>query len=176
MDLLYEDSSPWRIPVAKTSHTLHSNIDYTYEIKDKESEKRYKDFLLQIMEALKCEDSLDDFTYNPEELQDLSSKICREPEKYTKNHRFISRYSYRKIVEMLTKCSSSQIQLFRGILLAVYRDKEKNSFDELDVITLSKMRNSLDKSLKENSSWDNIQKLQIDYLISNLDEFISKLS
>ena len=78
---------------------------------------------------------------------------------------------------MLVICNAAQIQDFRGVLFAVYRNATRNSFVAADIDAMMNLRNRLIAERKAGRlSEDRIIKLQMDYLISNLEGFIKQLS
>ena len=76
---------------------------------------------------------------------------------------------------MLLKSTSKQLQAFRGILFAVYRDTGIKEFDEKDIEAMKQLLEKVGKKCDGENSWDKIQMLQIDWLKSNLDEFVQKM-
>ena len=88
----------------------------------------------------------------------------------------MSKYDLDKIVEMLLKSTSKQLQAFRGILFAVYRDTGIKEFDEKDIEAMKQLLEKVGKKCDGENSWDKIQMLQIDWLKSNLNDFIRGLA
>lgn len=92
------------------------------------------------------------------------------------NHQFISNYKIDKLVGMLKRSTSGQIEDFRGILFSVYRYARKSDFVYEDVRAMKDFLAMVEKSVDEENNWDKIQKLQMTYLCSNLRQFISQMS
>ena len=72
---------------------------------------------------------------------------------------------------MLDKSTSEQLQDFRGILLAVYRNATKGEFDEKDTEAIKQLLKMLEENNSE-SQRDRIQLEQIKWLKYNLRDFI----
>ncbi len=151
-------------------------FDYLYGIEEDKLYEEYHDFVNLLLETIEAESTQTDFSYKPEEIKDFYEKINRETDLYIRNHKFISRYSYRDIIEMLKNSSSRQIHDFRGILFVVYRNANKGDFDEKDIIVFNKLKEGLQAQLQKKNKWDKIQILQIDFLISNISDFVKQLS
>ena len=76
---------------------------------------------------------------------------------------------------MLLNCTSEEISSFRNVLLSVYDGATKDTYDDSDKDALKDLLGRLEKITPEKSNWDKIQWLQIDYLKSNISEFIEKI-
>ena len=101
---------------------------------------------------------------------------CRNKQQFIIHHSFLGRFEVDKLMKMFEKCTSEQIDDFRGLLFVFYRDVAKNEYEESDKVALSHLLESLQEKISEkNNNWDRIQLLQIEYLISNLKEFVSKM-
>ena len=94
---------------------------------------------------------------------------------YISGHRFLSRYAQGKIVEMLMKSTSRQLQSFRGILFVVYRHTKKGEFDEADIEAMKQLLKLIEVKLNGENQWDKIQLMQINWLKSNLNQFIGQM-
>ena len=149
---------------------------YAYSIEDEKLNQEYKNFINELIESISLESKQQFFSYNPRDIEDLYNSICKNTYGFIKGHKFLSKYDLDKIVEMLLKSTSKQLQDFRGILFAVYRDTGINEFDEKDIEAMSQLLEKLEVKHNGENSWDKIQMLQIDWLKSNLNEFIQQLS
>lgn len=88
----------------------------------------------------------------------------------------MSKYEPDKIIEMLAKSSSEQLGDFRGILFAVYRYAVKSEFDEKDIEAMKQLLGLVEEKCNEENDWDKIQMMQINWLKSNLNQFIQQMS
>lgn len=149
---------------------------YGGESDSKAAMNKYHSFIMDLSTSIEGNgDSLIDFSYKPEDIHKFYLAACRNKLNYIVQHKFISRFEISKVVSMLGKCSSEQINDFRGILFVFYRNVAKNEYDEADVEALSQLLTSIEKKKKGKNNWDKIQLLQIDYLRSNVNEFIEKM-
>lgn len=147
----------------------------TYEIEDEEIDARYKGFVKKLADSMKYDKYELDFSYKPDDLIELYDDICRNTHKYKSNHRFISKYNCENMIKMLRISTSKQIGTFRGILFAVYRHATKGEFDEKDIDTMKKLKKLIEKEKLQENNWDKIQIKQINWLVLNLEQFISQM-
>ena len=92
-------------------------------------------------------------------------------------HTFISKFDLEKTVNMVFQCNPAQLQDWRGILSAIYRNASKRDFLDMDRSFMNKLVVRIQNILPEREKhMDRIALLQIRYLLSNLEEFIEKLS
>lgn len=144
----------------------------SYEIDNKDIKEKYSCFVDELIKSMTYVEEDKNFSYQPCELKRLYNDLCTNKYKYIKDHKFISKYNAKKIVGMLVESSAGEIDQFRGVLFAVYRNARKGQFDEKDVVVLKKILDLISKEKDKNNSWDKIQLMQIDWLKSNLNEFI----
>lgn len=76
---------------------------------------------------------------------------------------------------MLMKSTSRQLQSFRGILFVVYRHTKKGEFDEADIEAMKQLLKLIEVKLNGENQWDKIQLMQINWLKSNLNQFIGQM-
>lgn len=146
------------------------------EIEEPSIKKKYTELIAKLIQSMNEGKNSEEFLYNPEELGGLYEDICKNTSKYVKNHKFISNYNLDNIMSMLKQCAAEKIQVFREILFAVYRYASKNEFDSGDVEAMQDFLSMVEKERGEQNKWDKIQKMQIEYLCSNLKQFISQMS
>lgn len=78
---------------------------------------------------------------------------------------------------MLFKCTPEQLGDFRNAMFAVYRNATGNDFGKDDLVTMKLLQNKISKRISsKDGNLDRILKLQLQWLINNLDEFIDNLS
>ena len=157
---------------------INADIFYSfpYRIEDAKLKQEYESFLKILRESISFENKQQLFSYAPQDIEDLYSSICKNTHGYIQGHRFLSKYDLDKIVEMLLKSTSKQLQDFRGILFAVYCYTGIKEFDEKDIDAMKQLLEKIGKKCYGENSWDKIQMLQIDWLKSNLNDFILQLS
>lgn len=149
---------------------------HTYSIEDAKLKEKYDDYITRLSEVIAYDEPKNDFAYNPDDLARLYTDICRGKIKYLNEHRFLSKYEMNKISDMLLECSATQLNDFRDILLAVYQYAGVDYFDEKDIEAMKLLLELIEEKRNRKHHWDKIQLMQINWLCSNLNDFISQMS
>lgn len=160
----------------KTNTDADIFFSHTYSIEDEKIKRVYEEFLKQLAESISFENKQQMFSYDPEDIEELYNNICRNTNDYITGHRFLSKYNMDNIGEMLLKSTSEQLQDFRGILFAVYRNAGKGEFDEKDIEAMKQLLAIVEEKYDGENMWDKIQLMQINWLKSNLKDFIEQIS
>ena len=146
------------------------------EIEETSIKEKYIELIAKLIQSMNEGKNSKELLYNPEELEGLYDDICKNTSKYVKNHKFISNYNLDNIMNMLKQCTAEKIQVFRGILFAIYRYAGKNEFVSGDIEAMQDFLSMVEEVRMEQNEWDKIQKIQIEYLCSNLKQFIGQMS
>ena len=93
---------------------------------------------------------------------------------YTDNHKFVSLFNLDCFIALIKQCNAAQIDELRSLFLQVYGFENIYDFFMEDLPQLKTLREKL-TLLQEDADFDAIQKLQLEYFISNLDLSIDKL-
>lgn len=153
---------------------------HTYSFENEEIKNEYEGFLNRLSESISFENAQQLFSYAPQDIEKLYNNVCRNTYDYLNEHRFLSKYNLDNIIEMLLKSTSEQLNDFRGVLFAIYRHAGKGEFDKKDIEAMMQLQEKLQEKLQENDSventWDKIQLMQINFLKSNLEQFINQMS
>lgn len=160
----------------KTNTDADIFFSHTYSIEDEEIKHVYEEFLKQLEKSISFENKQQMFSYDPEDIEELYNNVCRNTNDYITGHRFLSKYNMDNIGEMLLKSTSEQLQDFRGILFAVYRNAGKGEFDEKDIEAMKQLLAIVEEKYDGENMWDKIQLMQIKWLKSNLKDFIEQIS
>ena len=81
------------------------------------------------------------------------------------------------LVNMLMKCTAAEIDSFRGILWAIYRNAQRGDFLASDIHAMHSLITELEqKKSNEELPEDRIIRLQITLLIQNLHKHIQQIS
>lgn len=160
----------------RTNTDAEIYFSHTYSIEEPALKQEYEEFIGKLSDALSFDTKQKEFDYNPQDIEELYNDVCRNTDKYTIGHRFLSKYEPDKIIEMLAKSSSEQLGDFRGILFAVYRYAVKSEFDEKDIEAMKQLLGLVEEKCNEENDWDKIQMMQINWLKSNLNQFIQQMS
>ena len=148
---------------------------YSYESDGTVVIEKYKRFIKDFSDILNSKPDMSGFSYNPSELREYHLKIGQNKYSYIIQHRFLSLFDGDKLVTMLLNASSEQMCDFNGVLLIVYGDVAKGTFDESDRQSMIDLSTKLDNELKRWKKWDKIQQFQIKNIQLNLKDFIAKM-
>ena len=157
---------------------INSNLLFlpAYDMEEEEK-KELKIFFQQMSESMNIKKTQNDFSYNPDEIENLYNRVIKEEQRIRRNHEFLSGYNVNQIVEMLFHASAKQIDDFRGTLFAVYRHAGKADFIEADVIAMKEILVLVQEKINsQDYNIDKIQLQQLNWLCSNLKTFISQMS
>lgn len=94
---------------------------------------------------------------------------------YLNARSFAKNIDIEKFIEGIKQCLSSDIAQIRGAFLSVYSSANIGEFLSEDKETLIKLKETVEKDCLNFNGFDKIQKKQIQWFISNLDEIIQKL-
>ena len=161
---------------SKTNTDADIFFSHTYCIEDEKIKRVYEEFLKQLAESISFENKQQMFSYDPEDIEELYNNVCRNTNDYITGHRFLSKYNMDNIGEMLLKSTSEQLHDFRGILFAVYRNAGKGEFNEKDIEAMKQLLAIVEEKYDGENMWDKIQLMQLNWLKSNLKDFIEQIS
>ena len=149
---------------------------YGGDADSKDIKDKYIVFINELTSVIDNSNENTDFSYNPEEINTLYSNARKNKQQFIRHHSFIGQFDVSKTVSMLCDSTSEQIHDFRGLLFVYYRNVTKNEYDDVDREALGKLLDLITEKTKKKNKWDRIQLLQIKYLISNIEEFIEKMT
>lgn len=158
--------------LGKNDIMLHSGIQLESEIEINEFNDFKNNILNQISNNIISFDSF----YSLEKLD------CFEDYVYSKKDNFISCRGFAKyldvdkIVEMIRNSNSAQISTIRRIFFSVYSFHNICDFYKEDIPNLVLLKEKCESLLSEETKINQIKRKQINYLISNVSDFISKLN
>ena len=148
-----------------------------YEFDSEEEKKEFGDFIKAIKEVIEKPVNIFEFTYSPEDIYNFYRYVAKHNDAVTSGHAFISKFDFDRLLDMIFACNPSQLHDVRGIFLAVYRHAMKGDFVEDDVVFMQDLLSKINEHLSDMSDNDDrIIKLQLSYLIGNLEHFIKQLS
>ena len=141
--------------------------------------KQFDDLKKEIITALKQtnDNSIRGFAYTPSELENYYEEIARNKTEVAATHEFLSKFDIDRLVNMLMKCTAAEIDSFRGILWAIYRNAQRGDFLASDIYAMHSLITELEqKKSNEELPEDRIIRLQITLLIQNLHKHIQQIS
>ncbi len=119
--------------------------------------------------------NLDLFSYKLVDLKDFCERTIKSKDKYILDRCFSKRIDNKKIVQLLKSCSSEQINDIRGVYLSIYSFSNIGEFFSGDIDSLTELKD-LVSDLLNFDDFDKIQKRQIKFFVSNLNDIISKIN
>lgn len=140
---------------------------------------QFDDFKKEILAALTRTNynSIGGFTYVPSDLEEYYREIVKKRFQIAATHEFLSKFDIDRLVNMLMKCTAAEIDSFRGILWAIYRNAQRGDFLASDIHAMHSLITELEqKKGQEDFPEDRIIRYQIDMLIQNLYVHIRKIS
>lgn len=147
------------------------------ECKSEDEKREFNDFVNAIKEAIEESEDIFGFTYFPDDINSFYDQVCKNKGQIIYKRSFISKFDFDKLLDMIFICTPSQLQDLRGIFLAIYRNAKTGDFIEDDVAFMQNLLSKIKEHISEMpDDGDKIIKLQLTYLISNLEQFIKQLS
>ena len=156
------------------SETVIFDEDFGNNIADDIVRKKYMEFFKRFRRILSHHSGYY-FSYNPGDINVFLKDSMRNKRNYIINKRFISMLDANRLVSMLENCTAEQIHDFRSYLFVFYRNVSRGDYSFADVRFMIDLIDKLNMKLNNCKRWDSIQRLQIGYLISNLDEFVRRM-
>ena len=145
------------------------------KFEDENENQQFLDFIQTLQDAMEFANNTDFiFSYNPDEIHSLYLYVVKNRQQATAGHAFISKYEIGKLVKMIFACNPCQLSDWRSILLSVYRHSIKGDFLDADRLFMEDLIIEIEEAL--GTVKDKICLMHLNYLISNLKEFIEQLS
>ena len=117
-----------------------------------------------------------DFDYTPEAITKFSRYVYDNRDKLVSRGAFAVRLDIHQFVELIKRCSASQIYDLREIFHTIYSFSNIDDFFMGDRESLVELRDKISELQNEGLEFDKIQNLQLNYLKENLDKFIDRLN
>lgn len=158
--------------ITKDQIMFHNQI----KLETQEAIDEFYQFKKEIEEKLSKNDSaLFNFDYSIQNLQKFCIEVESKSGTFVSKRCFAQKLDTDKFIELLKKCNAKQIQQLRGMFQLVYSFSNIDEFFSGDKETLVILKNKIEILIKTYKLFDRIQLKQINYLISNLGEFIERL-
>ena len=144
--------------------------------RDNENDKsQYENFRANALKSLSETDTVFlNFDYTPESAKDFYNQTIKSEPGFDGDNPFALRLDMDKLSKMLVDCSPEQIEYIRGAFLSVYRVSNIGQFLACDKSSIDTLLDKI-KAIYESEEIDPIQKLQIKWFISNLENISNKL-
>lgn len=114
------------------------------------------------------------FGYTFSEIEPLRIFVINNKEQVRSRHKFLSNYEMPKLIEMILKCDSLNLNTLRSILQIVYKEANSDDFLTTDIAFMDDLKNKLEIYITQNYNLLNIDKIQL-YQIKGLIEDLTQL-
>ena len=115
-----------------------------------------------------------DFSYELKDLDEFCVTANKSKDSYYANKAFAILIDVKKMIQLIKKCSSLQINEIRGVFINIYSSSNIREFFIDDKENLVAFREGLIKLINY-KEFDSLQKHQIDMMVNNFDEIIIRL-
>ena len=129
--------------------------------------------MLAILEG-KNKDAFD-FDYKTENIEKFYNEIIKNRDDYVNKRIFARKFDNEKLVKMLESCSAFQIENIRRCFRSVYSFSNINESFSEDKKSLIDLKQKVETLLSTSTKLDKIQRLQLKYFVSNLEDYINRL-
>lgn len=126
----------------------------------------------KIIETIENRDNIS-FSYTPELLNGFYKQNIDKLKENVHKKGFACRLDIARFIEMLKLSSSKQISIIRDLFIILYRDNNYVSILEDDKYAIKELHDKI-AVLLEYEKYDKIQKMQIKWLINNLESIIER--
>ena len=116
-----------------------------------------------------------DYDYSIEGLHDFCENAIKSKDKYITERSFSSKLDIDKLIQLLKKCSSSEINEIRAVFLSIYSFSNIKDYFSNDASSIDKLLKEI-ANLKKYSKYDAFQKKQIGYFEGNLTDIFNRLT
>ena len=116
-----------------------------------------------------------EFDYKPEKVDSICEYISEHRDDYATKRIFAKKFNNEKLVDMLECCTPIQIESIRGCFKTVYSFSNIGDYFSGDRESLIDLKQKVETLLNTSTKLDKIQKLQLKYFISNLEDYINRL-
>lgn len=136
----------------------------------------YKEFFSDMSAVIKKQGySKFDFDYKINNINKLQKYVFDNRNEFINKRLFAGKFDNDKLVLLLENCSPKQIEIIRDIFQTVYLFPNLKDFFAEDKEPLIDLKQKIETLLSTSTNLDRIQMLQLNYFISNLEDYINKL-
>ena len=115
------------------------------------------------------------FDYQPESAEQFETNALNNRDKYVSNHAFAKKLDIKRLLNMISNSSPSQIDSIRSVFLGIYSFGNLKDFFEDDKESLEELKKGIDRIIKKKKKDDKIVLLQLQYFSDNLESIIARL-
>ena len=176
--------------ISKTTEKILSNLEgrgdkidkyllfrHGLEIGKESVKKEFDNFKKEIEKALqKNKGAILGFKYTVDDLDRFYNDLYQARGSFVGNNAFAVELDVEKFLELLKQSSADNIYTIRSIFSCIYSSVNIKEFLERDKEVLIVIKDKIANLGAAYAGFDKIQKLQIDWLINDLERIIQKLS
>lgn len=138
--------------------------------------QKFAEFKSQMQNLSKKEGSILNFDYTIKHLEQFCDTCLQETKNRIFENGFADQLNIEKMMDLITKCSSSQISDLRNLFLSIYNFSNIDEYYQRDINNLTKLKDKLMEFIQDQKGMDAIKKKQIEWFVGNLQSIIEDLS
>jgi len=145
------------------------------ELESEEAKRDFEIFSSNVRGLVKTKNTEPfNFSYRIDDLENFIENTNNKSSRFINYGCFAKMFDNDKLIELIKECTAKQLNDLRTLFLSVYSFSNLYDYFSFDIDSLQDLKNKLD-SLNNYSKFDRIQKLQIRYFISNIDDILKRL-
>ena len=139
--------------------------------------KEFKDFKTELFERSKTNNKkLFNFNYSLEGIEKFCDQIYKNKDNFITERCFAQKIDNEKFVELLSRCNPYEMDSLRAIFHYVYSFQNIKDYFYEDKESLTDLKSRVENLESKNSNFDLMQRKQLKYLISNLNDILFLLN
>lgn len=146
----------------------------TLRYESEEIQEEFKEVRKQIYSILNEDELIPGFSYKPSQSGQLLEFVRKNELLFHSKERFLGLLDVQKFVDMFKSSSPMEMDDLRGVFGVIYGKGHTRSFFASDIPLLIEMKNNIETYYQEGSITDKVQKLQTEWFIDNLNEYIQQ--
>ncbi|MBQ6980293.1 MAG: hypothetical protein IJQ07_06580 [Clostridia bacterium] len=156
---------------------INEDLGYNYgiQLETQEQIDEFNSFIQEMTNISHKNKTTFNFDYKVDTLPEFKSFIQKNKDRFVNERVFAKELNNYNLVNMLENCSAKQIYEVRSIFNTVYSFSNIGDFFADDKESLIDLKQRIEMLLNQSTTIDKIQKLQLKWFISNLDNYISRL-
>lgn len=159
------------LPVKQKQNSiyLHSGV----QLHDQNQINEFREFRNSVNDLVK-NSKIEDINSQINDIQKFEEYIDIHKDDFVTNGGFVSKIGIDAFINRVKSCTASEIATLRKCFYRVYSFSNLYEYFYNDLPNLEQLLNKITK-IKSYSAFDNIQKMQIEYFVDDIKEFIFKI-
>lgn len=146
----------------------------TLRDESEEIQEEFKEVRKRIYSVLNENEVIPGFSYKPSQSGQLLEFVRKNELLFHSKGRFLGLLDVHKFVDMFKNSTPMEMDNLRGVFGVIYGNGYVRSFFNSDIPLLIEMKNNIETYYQEGSITDKVQKLQTEWFIDNLNEYIQQ--